>query len=324
MYAIQGSEPGGPERLALVELPTPTPAAGQALVRVEHAGVNFIDVYHRTGAYPLPRPIALGLEGAGVVEATGAGVTGVGPGDRVAWTGVPGSYATHVVAPADRLVPIPDAVDTRTAAALMLQGMTAHYLARSTFPLAAGHTCLLHAAAGGVGLLLVQLAKAAGATVLGTVSTDDKAARARAAGCDHVIRYDRDDFVAAARARTGDRGVDVVYDSVGQATFLRGLEALRPRGTMVLFGQSSGAVPPLDLQVLAARGSLFVTRPRLDHYIATRDDLLARAGDVLGAAARGALTVTIDRVLPLAQAAEAHRLLEGRATIGKLLLDART
>jgi NADPH2:quinone reductase len=309
MRAIRAAVPGGPDVLRLDELPTPEPGPGQVRVRVEYAGVNFIDVYHRTGLYPLPTPIALGREGAGIVEATGA---------RVAWAGVPGSYATHVIAPTDALVPIPDGVETRDAAALMLQGMTAHYLTKSTFALAAGHTCLLHAAAGGAGLLIAQLGRRAGATVIGTCSTDAKAERARAAGCAHVIRYDREDFVARTRELTGGAGVDVVYDSVGRTTFDGSLACLRPRGLMVLFGASSGPVPPFDLQRLNQLGSLFNTRPNLAAYIATRDELLARAADVLAH-----LTPTIDRVLPLADAAEAHRLLESRATSGKLLLDCR-
>ncbi len=320
MRAIRSPEPGGPDTMQLVELPTPAPGPGQARVRVAFAGVNFIDVYHRTGAYPGPRPIPLGLEGAGVVEAVGDGVA-LAPGARVAWTGVPGSYATHVVAPAERLVELPAGLDARAGAALMLQGLTAHYLTTSTFPLAAGHTCLVHAAAGGAGLLIVQLARRAGATVIGTVSTEAKAAAARAAGCDHVIRYTEEDFVAATRRLTGGRGVDVVYDSVGATTFAGGLDCLRPRGMMVLFGQSSGPVPPLELQTLNAKGSLFVTRPSLFHHITTRDELAARAADVLGAAASGALRVTIDRVVPLAEAAAAHRALEARATSGKVLLD---
>lgn len=320
MRAIRSPEPGGPETMQLAELPTPAPGPGQARVRVAYAGVNFIDVYHRTGAYAGPRPIPLGLEGAGMVEAVGDGVA-LAPGARVAWTGVPGSYATHVVAPAERLVELPAGLDARAGAALMLQGLTAHYLTTSTFPLAAGHTCLVHAAAGGAGLLIVQLARRAGATVIGTVSTEAKAAAARAAGCDHVIRYTEEDFVAATRRLTGGRGVDVVYDSVGATTFAGGLDCLRPRGMMVLFGQSSGPVPPLELQTLNAKGSLFVTRPSLFHHITTRDELAARAADVLGAAASGALRVTIDRVVPLAEAAAAHRALEARATSGKVLLD---
>jgi NADPH:quinone reductase len=322
MRVIRPAEPGGPEVLAPMDLPTPAPGPGEALVRVAYAGVNFIDVYHRSGAYPMPPPLRLGREGAGVVEAAGAGVA-LAPGAQVAWAGVAGSYASHLVAPADQLVPLPDGVAPRTAAAAMLQGMTAHYLTRTIVRLGAGDTCLLHAAAGGVGLLAAQLARSAGATVIGTVSSEAKAARARAAGCAHVIRYDREDFVARARELTGGRGVDVVYDSVGQATFFGSLDALRVRGWAVLFGQSSGPVPPIDLQVLNHKGSLTVTRPNLAHYVATRDELLERAGEVLGAVARGELAVTIDRVLPLDEAAAAHRLLESRTTIGKLLLDCR-
>jgi NADPH:quinone reductase len=314
MRAIRPAEPGGPETLRLDDLPTPEPGPGQVRVRVEYAGVNFIDVYHRTGAYPLAKPIAIGREGAGVVESTGA---------RVAWAGVPGSYATHVVAPADALVPVPEGMALETAAALMLQGMTAHYLTHSTFPVASGHSVLLHAAAGGTGMLIAQLARRAGAMVIGTVSSDAKAERARGAGCAHVVRYDREELVPAVRKLTGGAGVDVVYDAVGASTFLQSLDCLRPRGMMVLFGQASGPVAPFDPQGLQTRGSLYLTRPNLAHYIASRDELLARAGDVLGLAARGELAVTIDRVLPLADAAEAHRLLESRATSGKLLLDAR-
>jgi len=318
MRAIRPAAAGGPEVLQLADAPTPSPGRGQVRVRIDYAGVNFIDVYHRTGLYPMATPIAMGREGAGIVEEIGEDVE-LRPGARVAWAGVAGSYATHVIAPAEALVPVPDDVDTRHAAALMLQGMTAQYLTRSTFRLAAGDTALLHAAAGGVGLLASQLASRAGATVIGTCSSDEKAERARAAGCTHVIRYDREELVPRVRALTGGRGVDVVYDSVGKSTFLQGLDCLRPRGMMVLFGASSGPVPPFDLQTLNAKGSLFVTRPNLTHYTATRAELLERAGEVLG----GGLAVTIDRVLPLADAAEAHRLLESRATIGKLLLDCR-
>jgi NADPH2:quinone reductase len=321
MRAIRVHVHGGPEALRLDELDTPEPGPGQVRVRVHHAGVNFIDVYQRTGLYPIPAPVPLGLEGAGVVEALGAGVTGIAVGARVAWSGVPGSYATHVLAPADRVVPVPDDLDTRTAAALMLQGMTAHYLVRSTFPLATGHAALIHAAAGGTGLLVAQLARRAGATAIGTVSTAAKAERALAAGCSHVIRYTEEPFAPKARSLTGGRGVDVVYDSVGRTTFEGSLDALRVRGTLVLFGQSSGSVPPVDLQVLNTKGSLFVTRPTLFHHIATREDLLWRASEVMELAATGALAIAIDRVLPLADAAAAHHLLESRATSGKLVLD---
>jgi NADPH2:quinone reductase len=323
MKAIRVHRPGNADALVLEDVPTPRPGPGEALVRVEAAGVNFIDVYIRSGAYPREPPIAMGEEGAGIVEALGEGVAGLAPGDRVAWASAAGSYATHVVARADRLVPIPGGVSARDAAAAMLQGMTAHYLAYSTPPrsLAPGDTCLVHAAAGGVGLLLVQMARRAGARVFGTTSTDAKAALVRAAGVEEgdVLRYD--DFDGAVRAKTGGRGVDVVYDSVGATTFDRSLLALRPRGLLALFGQSSGRVPPLDLQVLNARGSLFVTRPTLAHYVATRPELLERAGAVLADVARGDLKLRIDRVFPLAQASGAHRALESRATSGKLVLE---
>ena len=314
MLAIRPAAPGGPEVLRAEELPEPVPGPDEVLVRVHFAGVNFIDVYHRTGAYPLPAPIRIGREGSGIIEATG---------ERVAWAGVPGSYATHVAAPIAALVPVPDDTELDVACALMLQGMTAHYLTRSAFRLERGHTALLHAAAGGTGMLIAQLGWRAGATMIGTVSSEAKAARARVAGCAHVIRYDREELVPAVRAHTGGKGVDVVYDSVGQSTFLAGLDCLRPRGTMVLFGLSSGPVAPIDPQILQHKGSLHLTRPNLAHYIATREELLERAGDMLGLAARGELAVRIDRVLPLAAAAEAHRLLESRETSGKLLLDAR-
>jgi NADPH:quinone reductase len=319
MRAIRVYETGGPEAMRLEELETPAPGAGQALVRVAAAGVNFIDVYHRTGQYPSEVPIAIGLEGAGTVEAAGDGVD-LAVGARVAWTGVRGSYATHLCVPADRLVTIPDGVDDQTAAAVMLQGMTAHYLTRSTFPVRAGQRCLVHAAAGGVGLLLCQLASRAGATVIGTASTDDKRARATGAGAAHVIDYTTADFVAETRRLTGGEGVHVVYDSVGRSTFDGSLDCLTSRGMLVLFGQSSGPVPPLDLQVLNKKGSLFVTRPSLFHYIAERAELIARASDLLGWVADGSLKVHLDRTLPLADAPEAHRLLESRKTSGKILL----
>jgi NADPH2:quinone reductase len=302
------------------EVPTPRPGTGEVLVRVEAAGVNFIDVYYRTGQYAREAPFGLGEEGAGVVEALGEGVQGVHTGERVAWSGAPGSYATHVVARAGALVPVPDGVSTRDAAAVMLQGMTAHYLSHATFPLKKGDACLVHAAAGGVGLLLVQMARRLGARVLGTASTDEKARRARDAGADEVILYTRERFDEAVRARTGGQGVDVVYDSVGATTFEGSLLCLRPRGMLVLFGQSSGRVPPVDLQVLNTRGSLFVTRPKLGDYLATRVELLERAGAVLGAVRRGELHLRIDRALPLDQAADAHRALEQRATTGKVIL----
>jgi NADPH2:quinone reductase len=320
MRQIRIERPGGPESMRLVDAPTPRPSPGEALVRVEAAGVNFIDVYHRTGAYPREAPFALGEEGAGVVESVGEGVKDVRAGERVAWAQATGSYATHVVARADRLVRVPDGVSARDAAAVMLQGMTAHYLSHATFPLGPGHTCLVHAAAGGVGLLLVQMAKRAGARVVGTTSTEDKAKLARDAGADEVVIHSREPFDAAARRLTEGAGVHVVYDSVGASTFDKSLLALRPRGMLVLFGQSSGKVPPVDLQVLNARGSLFVTRPTLRDYVATRSELVERAGAVLGAVARGELRVRVHAEYPLERAADAHRALESRATSGKLLL----
>jgi NADPH2:quinone reductase len=319
--AIRVHAYGGPEAMVLETVELPAPGAGQVRVRVEAAGVNFIDTYQRSGVYPSPSlPRALGLEGAGVIEALGPEVSGFAVGDRVAWASAPGSYATHVNAPAAELVPLPKGLDSRRAAAAMLQGMTAHYLARSTFPLAAGHTCVVHAAAGGVGLLLCQLARAAGARVIGLVSSEEKETLARAAGADEVIRVDREDFLPAVRRLTGGQGVDVVYDSVGRDTFDRSLSCLRPRGMMVLFGGSSGQVPPFDPQVLNARGSLYLTRPSLNAYTATREELLWRAGEVLGAVEKGTLSLRIDSALPLAEAAEAHRRLEGRRTAGKVLL----
>jgi NADPH2:quinone reductase len=307
MQVVRVARPGGPDAMSLDTVDTPAPGPGQVLARVEAAGVNFIDVYHRTGQYPLPPPIALGLEGAGVVEA-GA----LPPGTRVAWSSVAGSYATHVLAPADRLVEIPAGLDARRAAAAMLQGMTAHYLAHDTHALAPGDRCLVHAAAGGVGLLLCQLARRAGAHVIGTVSTDAKAAVARAAGAHETASYA--DFPAVARR------MNVVYDSVGKDTFDRSLACLAPRGLLVLYGQSSGAVPPLDPQRLNQGGSLYLTRPNLAHYTATRDELVRRATAVLSLVATGDLRLTIDREYPLSRAADAHRALESRETSGKLLL----
>lgn len=306
--------------MKLVDLPTPEPGPGEALVEVAAAGVNFIDVYQRSGQYQVPLPIALGREGAGVVTAVGAGVTDVKPGDRVAWADAQGCYATHAVVRAKVLVPVPDGVDLKIAAAIMLQGMTAHYLAHTTYPLKPGDSCLVHAAAGGVGLLLCQMASRAGAHVIATVSTEEKAALARAAGARDVILYTQADFVAETRRLTGGRGVDVVYDSVGKTTYEKSLACARPRGMVVLFGQSSGAVPPIDLQLLAARGSLFTTRPKLHDHVHTREELLDRAGTVLGAVQRGELAIRIGATFPLADAAEAHRKLEGRETTGKLLL----
>ncbi len=320
MKLIQVTKLGGPEELQLVDAPTPTPAAGQALVRIHAAGVNFIDVYFRTGLYKSDLPFTPGSEGAGVVESVGTGVTTVKPGDRVAYAMVRGSYAEYASVPAAQLVKLPDHVDFPTAAAAMLQGMTAHYLTHSTFALKKGDTALVHAAAGGAGGLIVQMAKMLGATVYGTAGSDEKAAIAKQAGADEVIVYTKQDFVAEVKRFTNGRGVDVIYDSVGVSTFLKGLDALRPRGTMVLFGQSSGAVAPFDPGILNGKGSLFLTRPSLAHYAATREELEWRAGDLLKWIDDGKLKLRIDRTYPLAQAAEAHRDLEGRKTAGKLIL----
>jgi NADPH:quinone reductase and related Zn-dependent oxidoreductases len=289
------------------------------LVRVEAAGVNFIDVYRRTGLYKVELPHTLGQEGAGTVDAVGPGVTDVALGDRVAFTDVPGAYAQYAVAPADRLIPIPPKVNNRQAAAVILQGLTAHYLALATYPLEPGDVCLVHAAAGGVGLLLCQIAKRRGARVIATVSTEAKAELARGAGANEVILYTRQDFAAEVKRLTGT-GVHVIYDSVGKTTFDKGLDCLHPRGMMVLCGQSSGPVPPVDPQILNKKGSLFLTRPTLFNYTATREELLARAGDVLGWVADGSLSVRIHREYPLADAASAQRALEGRETTGKVLL----
>ncbi len=320
MKAVRIHEPGGPEALRLEDVPDPTPGRGEALVDVAAIGINYIDVYFRTGLYPYPMPGTLGLEAAGTVAAVGDGVTDVRAGDRVAYTNVPGAYAEKAVVPADRLVKLPDGVSFRDGAAAMLQGMTAHYLATSTYPLRNGDTCLAHAAAGGVGLLLTQIAKLRGATVVGTTSSADKAALAREAGADAVILYTEQDFVAETRRLTGGAGVHVVYDGVGVSTFMKGLDCLRPRGMMVLFGQASGPVPPFDLSLLNLKGSLYVTRPSLGVYVATREELVARAGDVLGWIAAGKLRLRIEHEFPLAQAADAHRALEGRRTTGKVLL----
>jgi len=320
MKAIRVHGVGGPEVLRYEEIPVPAPGPGQALVRVEAAGLNFIDVYERTGLYQVELPRTLGVEAAGVVTAVGPEVTSLAPGDRVAYTGVAGADAEYAAVPADRLVPLPPGVSTRQAAAVLLQGMTAHYLASSTYALRAGDTCLVHAAAGGLGLLLCQIAKRRGARVIGTVSTEAKAALARAAGADDVILYTKQDFELEVKRLTGGAGLQVVYDSVGKTTFLKGLNCLARRGMMVLCGQSSGPVEPIDPQLLHRKGSLFLTRPTLFHYIASREELLARARDVLGWVADGTLTVRIDREYPLAEAAAAHRALEARQTTGKVLL----
>jgi NADPH2:quinone reductase len=320
MKSIQVKVPGGAENLQLVDIPTPQPGPGQALVRIAASGVNFIDIYFRTGLYKADQPIAIGSEAAGTVEAVGEGVSEVAPGDRVAYAMARGSYAEYAVVPAAMLVKIPGHVDFQTAAAAMLQGMTAHYLTHSTFPLKAGDTCLVHAAAGGAGGLIVQMAKSIGARVLGTVSTAEKAGIARESGADEVILYTEQEFDVEARRLTGGRGVDVVYDSVGKTTFEKSLNSLRPRGMLALFGQSSGSVPLFDPAILNSKGSLFLTRPGLPHHLLTREELLWRAGDVLNAIDAGKLRLRIDRVYPLADAASAHRDLESRKTAGKLLL----
>lgn len=320
MKAVRVHTPGGPEVLRFDDVPEPTPGAGQAVVKIAAAGVNFIDVYFRTGAYKAPLPLTLGLEAAGTVSAIGSGVTDVKVGDSVAWTGVPASYAEMNAVPADRLVKLPAGMSPKDGAASMLQGLTAHYLVKSSYPLKKGDTCLVHAAAGGMGLLLCQMGKMLGATVIGTVSTEEKAALAKGAGADHVILYSRQDFEPEVKSITGGRGVDVVYDGVGATTFDKSLNCLRPRGFMILFGAASGPVPPLDLQVINVRGSLFVQRPSLNHHIATREELLQRAGDVLGWVRDGKVKLRIEHQFPLAQASEAHKALEGRKTTGKILL----
>jgi NADPH2:quinone reductase len=323
MKRIEVREPGGPGQMVMADVPTPEPGPDDVLVEVSVSGVNFIDIYFRTGLYKADRPIVLGSEAAGRVAKVGGKVSGFAPGDRVAYAMVRGSYAEHTVVPAAQLVKVPDEVDDETAAAVMLQGMTAHYLTRSTFPLDASHTCLVHAAAGGAGGLTVQMAKARGARVFGTVSSDEKAREARALGADEAIVYTREDFETEVRRLTGGRGVDVVYDSVGKTTFDKSLKVLRPRGMLVLFGQSSGAVEPFDPGILNARGSLFLTRPSLAHYIATPEELRWRAGELMTLVASGALKVRIGARYPLAEAARAHEALEGRRTTGKLVLHAR-
>lgn len=320
MKAIQVKKTGGPEALELVEIAVPQPKPNEAVVKVAASGVNFIDVYHREGRYPVVLPFVIGQEGAGVVSAVGAEVKAVKPGDRVAWTSIMGSYAEFVAVPANRLVKVPPGVSDREAAAVMLQGMTAHYLAFTTFPLKRGDTALVQAAAGGVGLLLVQMAHNIGARVIGTASTEEKAKLAREAGADEVILYTQVDFESETKRLTQGKGVDVVYDSVGKATFEKGLNLLRPRGMMVLFGGSSGAVPPFDPITLSQKGSLFLTRPSLNHYIVTRGDLEARASAIFEMIAVKKLKLRIEHIYPLAEAQQAHRDLEGRKTTGKLLL----
>jgi len=320
MKAIQVKKPGGPEALELVDVPVPQPKPNEAVVKVAASGVNFIDVYHREGRYPVPLPFVIGQEGAGTVSAVGAEAKSVKTGDRVAWTSIMGSYAEYVAGPVDRLVHIPQAVNDREAAAVMLQGMTAHYLVYSTFPLRRGDTALVQAAAGGVGLLLVQMAHNIGARVIGTASTEEKAKLAREAGADEVILYTQADFESETKRLTQGKGVDVVYDSVGKTTFEKGLNVLRPRGMMVLFGGSSGAVPPIDPIALSQKGSLFLTRPTLGHYSSTREELEARASALFEMLATKKLKLRIEHVYPLQEAQQAHRDLEGRKTTGKLLL----
>ncbi len=320
MKAIQVFEHGGPEQLRYVDVPTPVPDPGQVLVKVKASGVNFIDIYHRSGLYKSELPVTIGMEAAGVVSGVGEGVTEVVPGNRVAYAMTRGSYAEYAIVPSWNLVKIPDNLDFQSGAAAMLQGMTAHYLTHSTFPLKKGDTALIHAAAGGVGLLLVQMAAMIGARVFGTVSTESKAALAREAGAGEVILYNQRDFQTEVKRLTGGRGVDVVYDSVGAATFMKSLDSLRPRGMMVTFGNASGPVPPMEPLILNNKGSLFLTRPSLAHYCQDRSELLWRAGDVLGWVAGGSLKLRIHKTYSLAEAAQAQIDLASRATAGKLLL----
>jgi len=320
MKAIVMRENGGPDVLKMEDTDIPEPGPGEARIRIQYVGVNLIDVYGRRGLYKGQLPRVLGDEGAGIVDAVGDDVTDVRPGDRVAWAMQTGSYAEYAVVRSGMLVRVPEGLETEQAAAVMLQGMTAHYLATSTFALGPGHTALVHAAGGGTGRLLVQVARLRGARIIGTASTEEKAGLARSAGAEHVILYVKEDFEAEARRLTSGKGVDVVYDSVGQATFEKSLGCLRPRGTLVLFGQSSGPVPPFDPLLLNRKGSLFLTRPSLGHYISDRDELVKRSGDVLGWVAGGKLELRIDKVFPLAEAPEAHRYLEARRTTGKVLL----
>jgi NADPH2:quinone reductase len=320
MKAVQVAQSGEPEVLQVVDLPIPQPKPNEAVVKVSAAGVNFIDIYQREGRYKVPLPFIIGQEGAGVVTSVGSEVKDVKPGDRVAWTSILGSYAEHVAVPASRLVRIPQGVTDQQAAAAMLQGMTAHYLSHDTYHLKQGETALIHAAAGGVGQLLVQMAHNIGARVIGTASTEEKVKLAREAGADEVILYSHVDFETETKGLTEGKGVRVVYDGVGRDTFEKGLNVLRPRGYMVLFGGASGPVPPLDPMVLSTKGSLFVTRPTLVHYIATTEELRARAGAVFAMIAEGKLKMRIAHVYKLEEAAKAHRELEARKTTGKLLL----
>jgi NADPH2:quinone reductase len=320
MKAIRVHETGGPEKLSYEEIAKPEPGTGQVRVRVYAIGVNYIDVYYRTGLYKMPLPFTPGMEASGIVDALGENVTSLVPGDRVGYAMNPGAYAEFALAKAEQVVKLPDEIDFQTAAAVLLQGMTAHYLAFSTFPLRREETALIHAAAGGVGLLLVQICKMIGAKVIGTVSTPEKAELVRRAGADHVILYEKADFEAEVKRITGEQGVHVVYDSVGRATFDKGLNCLKPRGVMALYGQSSGVVPPIDPGILAAKGSLYLTRTSLAHYVMEREELEWRAGNLMSWLEEGRLEVRIDRRFPLSAAADAHRALEARQTTGKVIL----
>jgi NADPH:quinone reductase len=320
MKAIRVHTPGGPDAMRYEDVPQPTPQAGEAIVKVDAAGLNYIDVYFRSGQYKAAPPYTLGMEAGGTVSAVGPNVTEVKVGDKVAYTGVPGAYAEYAAVPAARLVQLPAGLTTKHGAAMMLQGLTAHYLACSTYPLKSGDTCLVHAAAGGVGLLLCQIAKMRGARVIGTVSTEEKAKLAREAGADDVILYSKQDFVAETKRLTGGKGLNVVYDAVGKDTFDKGFDLIAPRGMMVLYGQSSGPVGAFDLQVLNAKGSLFVTRPSLNHHIASREELVQRTTELAGWIRDGKLKLRMEFEFPLKDAAEAHRALEGRKTTGKVLI----
>ncbi|MDQ2929471.1 MAG: quinone oxidoreductase [Gemmatimonadota bacterium] len=320
MRGIQITRYGGPEVLGYGDLPDPMPGAGEVLVRVRVAGVNFTDVYQRMGTYPNPLPFIPGVEGVGIVERLGSGVTDVNVGDRMGWVMIKGGYAELVALPAQRLVPIPDGVDDRTAAALLLQGMTAHFLLTDCYRVQKGEWILIHAAAGGVGLLMTQIAHKIGARIIGTTSTEEKAQPAREAGADEIVLYTKEDFQQAARRITGGVGVSAVYDSVGKTTFMKSLDSLKPRGYMVLFGGSSGPAPSIDPMILNPKGSLFLTRPTLGNYVSTREELLRRAGDVFAWAAKGELKVRAEHDYSLADARKAHEDIEGRKTTGKVLL----
>ena len=320
MKAIRISQYGGAEVLSFEDIDVADPGEGQVRITIEAAGVNFIDTYHRTGLYPLNLPLTLGLEGAGIVHAVGAGVSDLTEGDRVAWKSVEGSYAEQVVAAAAEVVKIPSGVATKTAAAVMLQGLTSHYLVNSTYPIREGDTCLVHAAAGGVGLLLVQMAKMRGARVIGTTSTEEKAALARGAGADDIVLYTERDFEAEVLRLTDGQGVEVVYDSVAQATWEKSINCLKPRGYMVFFGNASGPVPPIDPLLLSQKGSIYLTRPTLNSYTQTREEYLQRTSEVMGWIQDGSLDVRIGEEHPLENTAEAHKRLEGRQTTGKVLL----